>query len=84
MAWLVFAFSGPILWGVSFHLDKYLVDRYFKRVDVVVFVFFTALVGTLMLPFILSWQPTMTALPRGAILILILSGIASMGAMVFY
>jgi hypothetical protein len=37
-----------------------------------------------MLPFILYWQPTMTALPRGAILILILSGIASMGAMVFY
>ena len=30
MMWLLFAFSGPLLWAVSTHLDKYLVERYFK------------------------------------------------------
>ena len=30
MSWLVFALCGPILWAISVHLDKYLVERYFK------------------------------------------------------
>jgi len=29
---LFFAFSGPVPWAISTHLDKYLVERYFKRV----------------------------------------------------
>ena len=36
MSWLVFALSGPILWAISTHLDKYLVERYFKDTDVMV------------------------------------------------
>ena len=24
--WLVFAFSGPVLWAASMHIDKYLVE----------------------------------------------------------
>ena len=52
MSWLFFAFSGPVLWAVSMHLDKYLVERYFKHSDVAVLLVFTALVGVVMLPFI--------------------------------
>src|SRR5258707_370668 len=36
MSWLVFALCGPILWAISTHLDKYLVERYFKGADVMV------------------------------------------------
>ena len=36
MAWLFFAFSGPVLWAISTHFDKYLVERYFKHNDVAV------------------------------------------------
>ena len=31
MSWLFFAFSGPVLWAISTHLDKYLVERFFKH-----------------------------------------------------
>ena len=48
MSWLVFAFSGPILWAISTHLDKYLVERYFKTSDVAVLLIFTALIGVLL------------------------------------
>ena len=43
MSWFVFALCGPILWAISVHLDKYLVERYFKDADVIVLLIFTAL-----------------------------------------
>jgi drug/metabolite transporter (DMT)-like permease len=52
MSWVVYAFSGPVLWAISVHLDKYLVDRFFKESNVVVLLLFTSLVGVLLLPFI--------------------------------
>src|ERR1700733_255040 len=58
MAWLFFAFSGPVLWAISTHFDKYLVERYFKHNDVAVLLLFTALMGLLTLPFIAYYEPT--------------------------
>ena len=34
--WLLFAFSGPLLWAVSTHIDKFLVDKYFRHSDTAV------------------------------------------------
>jgi drug/metabolite transporter (DMT)-like permease len=84
MSWLVFAFSGPVLWGISFHLDKYLVDRYFKSTDVAVLLVFTALIGVLALPVIFYYQPEVTALSRTSILFVALAGALYMAAMLFY
>lgn len=84
MSWLVFAFAGPVLWGISFHLDKYLVERYFKNTAVAVLLVFTALIGLLMLPFILYYQPGVAALPLRSIAIIALSGMLYMAAMLFY
>lgn len=84
MSWLVFAFSGPLLWAVSFHLDKYLVERFFKETSVAVLLVFTALIGLLMLPFILLYQPGVLALPTASILLIALSGVLYMSAMLFY
>ncbi len=52
MNWLVYAFSGPILWALSTHIDKYLVERYFKEGSVAVLMVFIAIIGALTLPFI--------------------------------
>jgi hypothetical protein len=30
MSWLFFVCYGPVLWALSVHIDKYLVERYFK------------------------------------------------------
>jgi drug/metabolite transporter (DMT)-like permease len=84
MTWLFFAFSGPVLWAISTHLDKYLVEKYFKHSDVAVLLFFTACIGALTLPFIAWYEPTVFQLDAGSIALIIVSGILYMGAMLLY
>jgi len=84
VSWVVFAFSGPVLWAVSVHLDKYLVERFFKQSDVAVLLLFTAWVGVLLLPFIWIYDPSVTAPAVGSIALIILSGILYMGALLLY
>lgn len=82
--WLIFAFSGPILWAISTHIDKYLVDRYFKNSDTAVLIVFTAFIGVVLLPFIIFFEPSALQLPLTSIIVMIASGIFYMGAMLFY
>jgi uncharacterized membrane protein len=84
MSWLFFAFSGPVLWAISVHLDKYLVDRYFKDSSVAVLLVFTAWVGVLLLPFIAASHPETLRLPPASAATMTLSGLLYMGAMFFY
>ena len=84
MSWLLFAFSGPVLWAISVHLDKYLVERFFKESNVAVLLVFTAFIGLLMLPFIWHFQPGVTKPTLGAIAVIAFSGILYMGAMLLY
>lgn len=84
MHWLIYAFMGPVFWAASTHMDKYLVERYFKHSDVGVLLVFTALIGLVMLPFILYWQPAVLALAWRDILVIAFSGVLYMAAMYFY
>src|SRR5260370_8839736 len=84
MSCLVFAFSGPVLWAVSIHLDKYLVSRYFAQSSVAVLLVFTALVGLLLLPPIWLFRPTVIDLPPGSMALLAFSGLLYMTAIFFY
>src|ERR1700751_2436616 len=84
MSWLAFAFSGPLLWALSTHLDKYLVEQYFKTSDVAVLLVFTALVGLITLPFIAYFQPAAAAPGLGAATLMGLSGLLYMTGMLFY
>jgi drug/metabolite transporter (DMT)-like permease len=84
MAWLFFAFSGPVLWAISTHFDKYLVERYFKHSDVAVLLLFTAFMGLLALPFIAYYERTVFEPGPVSIALIILSGILYMGATLFY
>lgn len=84
MSWLFFAFSGPVLWAISVHLDKYLVERFFKQSDVAVLLVFTAFIGVLMLPFIWFFEPSVISLDLERIAVIAASGILYMGAMLFY
>jgi drug/metabolite transporter (DMT)-like permease len=84
MSWLFFAFCGPLLWAVSTHFDKYLVERYFKHSGVAVLLVFTALMGLLTLPFIAAFEPTVLRIDAAAIALIVLSGILYMGATLFY
>ena len=82
--WIFFAFLGPILWAASTHIDKYLVERYFKNSDTAVLMVFTALIGLIMLPFIWFFYPATLSLPLTSVLVMIASGALYMGSMLFY
>jgi drug/metabolite transporter (DMT)-like permease len=84
MSWLVFAFSGPILWAISTHLDKYLVEKYFKCSNVAVLLIFTALIGLLALPLVWLIDPEVVSVGLANAALMALSGILYMGAMLFY
>jgi drug/metabolite transporter (DMT)-like permease len=84
MNWLILAFSGPVLWAASTHMDKYLVERYFKHSDVAALLIFTALIGLVMLPFILYFQPAVLTLPWKDMLVVAFSGVLYMAATYFY
>ena len=84
MNWLVYAFAGPVLWAASTHVDKYLVDRYFRENDVGVLLIFTALIGLLMLPFILYLKPEVLSLSWKDASVVAFSGVLYMTAMYFY
>jgi len=82
--WIIFAFSGPIFWALSTHIDKYLVEKYFKDEDTAVSMVFTACIGLIMLPFIWYFVPGTLSIPFGGMLVMIASGILYMSAMLFY
>ena len=82
--WLLFAFSGPVLWAASTHIDKYLVDTYFKHASTAVLMAFTSLIDLLALPIIWYFFPDVVALPYFTMLIMMISGALYMGAMLFY
>ena len=82
--WLFLAFTGPVLWAVSTHIDKYLVDRFFKHADTAALMVFTALLGLVMLPFIALFERDVFAAGLRDIAIMAASGILYMGAMLFY
>ncbi len=84
MSWLFYAFSGPVLWALSTHLDKYLVERYFRTSEVAVLLVFTSLVGVLSLPAIWFFRSEVVSLAPGNIALIMLSGILYMGAMLLY
>ena len=84
MPWLFFAFSGPVLWAISVHLDKYLVERFFKDSNVAVLLVFTALMGVVMLPFIWYFEPAVVRLDIKSIAIISASGLLYMVGMLFY
>ena len=82
--WLFFAFSGPVLWAASTHIDKYIVDKYFQNASTAVLIVFTSLVDLLALPVIWYFVPSVFALPLLSMAVMTVSGALYMGAMIFY
>ena len=82
--WLLFALSGPVLWAVSTHIDKYLVDKYFRHSDTAVLMVFTAFLGVVALPVIWAFEPRVMQLSALAMAVMTVSGVLYMGAMLFY
>jgi uncharacterized membrane protein len=73
-----------VLWAISVHFDKYLIDRFFQDSNVVVLLLFTAFIGVLMLPFIWYFEPSVIHHDLGSIALMTLSGILYFSGMLLY
>ena len=73
-----------MLWAISVHLDKYLVERFFKDSEVAIMVLFTALVVVLALPVIWYFDPAVLDASASSIAFIALAGILYMTGMLFY
>jgi drug/metabolite transporter (DMT)-like permease len=83
MTWLLFAFCGPVLWAASTHIDKYLVERFFKKTGVGTLLIFTSLIGLIGLPIIWTFVDV-SIIGIVGITVTSLSGLLYMIAMYFY
>ena len=82
--WLIFALAGPVCWAVSTHIDKYLVDRYFRESDTAILIVFTSLLGVLTLPLIWWFHAGVFDPSWRSIAVMTVSGVMYMSAMLFY
>ena len=73
-----------MLWAVSVHFDKSLVERFFKHSHVAVMLLFTAFVGVVLMPFIWMFQPSVTSAGARNIALIVFSGILYMSALLLY
>ena len=83
MSWIALAFCGPVLWAISTHIDKYLVERFFKETGVGTLLIFTSLIGLVGLPIIWVFVDVWTIGTTGVVVTSI-SGLLYMIAMYFY
>lgn len=82
--WLLYAFIGPVLWAASTHIDKYLVDRYFRDSDTAGLMVFTALASLLLMPPIAMFEPLVLRPSLRGMAVMAASGLLYMGGMLFY
>jgi uncharacterized membrane protein len=83
MSWLLLAFCGPVLWAISTHIDKYLVEKYFKDSGVGALLIFTALVGIPFMPLIAAFTDV-TGIGRVGMIVTSISGLLYLTAIYFY
>ena len=83
MSWILLAFCGPVLWAASTHIDKYLVERFFKDSGVGTLLIFTALVGLPGMPLIATFTDV-TSIGRVGIAVTSVSGLLYLTAIYFY
>lgn len=84
MSWLLLSFTGPVLWAISTHFDKYLVERYFKISNVGTLLIFTACTSAAILPPIWFLNPEVAGIDMRSALLMTAAGALYMGAMLFY
>jgi len=83
MSWIALAFCGPVLWAISTHIDKYLVEKFFKETGVGTLLIFTSLIGLIGLPFIAAFVDV-TSIGTTGVIVTSITGLLYMVAMFFY
>jgi len=74
MNWFMIALVAPILWAATNHIDKYLINKYFRNGGVGSLIIFSSLIGIFVLPFILIIHPAVFSINPILALLIIANG----------
>ena len=75
MTWFFLALVGPIMYALTNHIDKILLEKYFKNGGVGTLILFSSLLSALALPFIFFADQTIFNLDIKSIIALAVVGI---------
>lgn len=84
MTWFAIALVGPLLYAVTNHIDKILLEKYFKEGGVGTLILFSSLLSALAIPFVYFGDPSVLDVDLSSILTLALVGILNIGVLWFY
>lgn len=75
MSWFFIALVGPFLYALTNHIDKILLEKYFKKGGVGTLLLFSSLVSALALPFLFLADTTVLGVSGMSVFMLMLVGI---------
>ena len=84
MTWFLIALVGPFLYALTNHIDKILLEKYFKEGGVGTLILFSSLLSAVAIPFIFLGDRTVLDVDPFNIFILAIVGILNVGVIWFY
>jgi drug/metabolite transporter (DMT)-like permease len=84
MNWFLIALIGPVLYGISNHIDKYALEKYFKGGEAGAIVLFSSLFSIVLLPIIYIIEPTVFLVGFKTAAILLLNGTLNIVCLILY
>jgi drug/metabolite transporter (DMT)-like permease len=84
MHWFVLALIGPFLYAITNHIDKILLEKYFKGGGVGTLILFSSLLSIVALPFIFLADPTVLNVDAYNLFILAIIGILNVAVLWCY
>ncbi len=84
MSWFFFAIIAPFLYSITNHIDKVLLEKYFKDGGVGTLMLFSALMSIAILPLLYLIDPTVLEIGFKNMLIMVLVGTLNMLVLWFY
>ena len=84
MTWFFIALIGPALWSITNHIDKYLLERFFKGTGPGALLIFSSLIGAFVMPFIPIVERGVLNVTFFQVFLLVLAGVSFLGGIWLY
>lgn len=84
MHWFFITLGAPALWAVCNHIDKHLLEKYFKNAGVGALMIFSALIGVFVVPLIVLFHPSVLIIEPLQAILLITESIIMLLAVLIY
>lgn len=84
MSWFFIALIGPLFYALTNHIDKILLEKYFKESGVGTLILFSSLLSIIAIPFLFLIDPDILAVDTMSIFVLAIVGVLNVMVLWFY